>query len=64
MGGYLLLNLGLAAWMYRDGTRRLYPIIPWCLAAVPFGWAVLPIYLAQRPCVRAKCVRAGRRGTS
>lgn len=58
MGGYLLLNLGLAAWMYRDGTRRLYRIIPWCLAAVPFGWAVLPVYLARRP-LREGEVREG-----
>jgi hypothetical protein len=49
MGDYLLLNLGLAAWMYRDGTRRYFPIVPWCLAAVPLGWLMLPLYLARRP---------------
>lgn len=46
---YLMLNAGIAIWMYFDGTRRRCAVVPWCALTIPLAAIAVPAYSAVRP---------------
>ena len=57
---YFLVYAGFAVWIYLDGTKRRFGVIPWCITTVLFGPVVVPAYLAYRPLQQGETREGGR----